>query len=79
MTPSQGRGVRALVVLASDALERMNRDDARSFIDGLSDEELADVMDAASAASVAAGSTGNLFYESAAARLRRPVALSEVA
>lgn len=70
MTPEHGRGLQALRKLADDAIKRMPREDARSFIDSLQHEELADLMDAASAAGVATGTGGNLFYESAAARLR---------
>jgi hypothetical protein len=52
----------------------MPRDEARSFIDVLENGELADLMDAASAAGVATGTGGNVLYESAAARLRAAAA-----
>lgn len=71
MTKSQGSGVSVLVRLADSALRQLQREQARSFIDGLDDAELADVMDAVSSAALARGDGyGNLLYESAAARLR---------
>lgn len=72
MTPQQGRGVREWAFIASAALERLSRETALELIEGLTDEELADMMAAYSAAGVAADgpAAGNLFYESAARRLR---------
>lgn len=58
------------MALAQGALKKLPRETARSFVDGLDDGELADLLTAASAADVAAGGAGNLLYESAAARLR---------
>lgn len=51
-------------------LERLPRDDARSFIDLLEHEEAADVAEALSSAGVATGSGGNLLYETLAPRVR---------
>lgn len=56
--------------MAQGALKKLPRETARSFIDGLEDRELADLLTAASAADVASGGSGNLLFESAAARLR---------
>lgn len=70
MTPQQGKGMQVLFRLANNALEQMPRDEALGYIDALTNEQLADFMEASSAAGVATGTGGNLFYESAAARLR---------
>lgn len=72
MQAEQGRGLKVLKQLAHDALNRLPRDEARSFIDAMSADEFADALVAVSAAGVAAdGETGgNLFYESAATRIR---------
>lgn len=71
MTPEQGRGMQVLKRLADDALERMPRDEAQSFIDGMSNPDFAEALKALSAGGVAANgqSGGNLFYESAATRI----------
>lgn len=72
MTPEQGRGMQALKRLANDALERLPREEARSFIDAMTAVEFADSIEAMSDAGRATdGETGgNIFYESAAARVR---------
>lgn len=70
MTPIEGQGTLKLLALAQGALKRLPQETARSFVDGLDDRELADLLTAASAADVASGGAGNLLYESAAARLR---------
>lgn len=72
MQAEQGRGLQVLKRLANDALERIPRDDARSFIDAMTAEQFADALSAMSAAGVATDgeSGGNLFYESASTRIR---------
>lgn len=70
MRLAEGKGVNVLLVLSELGCQALGREKTRSLIDGLTDERLADVLEALSAADVAAGGTGNLFYESAAARLR---------
>lgn len=69
MTNKQGRGVESLVALLNSTLKRLGREEARAYVDGWNDDDLADVLDALAAAEAATG-TGNLLYESAAARLR---------
>jgi hypothetical protein len=69
MTKLEGSGVQTVLRLASGAMKLLPESEARSFVDGLTDVELAEAMVAASAAARAAGGQPNLFYESAAARL----------
>ena len=73
MTTEEGRGLQVLRRLLNGALERMPREDARSFIDALEHDELAALLDVMSAAGQATGTGGNLFYESCASRLRAQV------
>lgn len=70
MKATEGAGVAAVLSLLTSIAKRSTREEIRPYIDGLTDEQLADVMAAASAADVATGGTGNLLFESAAARLR---------
>jgi hypothetical protein len=79
MTPQQGKGVQALFRLTMDTAGRMPRAEAKGLVSAMSSDELADFMDASSAAGVAAGSGGNLFYEEGADRIRRGEAVRMIA
>lgn len=70
MERRHGSAVQLLAGLADSLMKRLPREEARSFVDGLEDAELADVMQSISDASLANGGTGDLLSESAAARLR---------
>jgi hypothetical protein len=70
MTRGQGNGVLTLAGMTQSLLRPLPSDQQRSHINGLTDEQFADVLDALALAGVAAGDEPNLFYESAAARLR---------
>jgi hypothetical protein len=69
MTKLEGSGMQVVLKLADGALRMLPEAEARSFVDGLTKEELAHAMLALSRAAKAAGGPPNLFYEAAAAHL----------
>lgn len=69
MNKPEGRGVVNILRLADGAMRLLPREEARSFVDGLTDQEIAELALASAAAQLASGGTGNLIYESMAARL----------
>ena len=69
MTKLEGKGMQVVLRLASGVLKQLPENEARSFVDGLTNVELAEAMVASSLSAMAAGGQRNLLYESAAARL----------
>ena len=69
MTKTEGKGVQTLLRIAAAAFKQTAEHEARSYVDGLTDMELGEVLVAKNAAARAAGETPNLLEESAAARL----------
>lgn len=70
MTRAEGRGVQLMLGLLDSMARHLGEDSARSFIDGLEDDELCDVAAAASGASRATIGEPQLLIESLAARVR---------
>lgn len=67
MNAAHGKGVATLLGWLNASVER---DKARGLVDGLTNEQLADVLDVVAAAHLAEGNKGAVLLESAAARLR---------
>lgn len=67
MNEKHGRGVATLLSWLNTSVER---EKARALADGLTDAELADVLDVVASAHLAEGNKGAVLLESAAARLR---------
>jgi len=70
MKKAAGRGVLTLLSMCEGLAKRAGEDETRSFVDGLENEEIADVAVALSEARRAVDGSPGLLFESLAARVR---------